>query len=52
MNKLRQEFFCPYCESWTDEENHEQGFHNNPNKADELQDYRVRLNGVIYLFLD
>jgi len=43
-----KEFFCPYCKLWINDGVHRQHHHNDPDDPDEVRDWRVRVDGVIY----
>jgi len=44
------EFFCPYCKLWITDTVHAQHFHHEDEdgECDEIRDWRVRVDGVVY----
>ena len=42
------EYYCPYCRAWINETVHRQHHHNDLDEPDEIRDWRVRSDGVVY----
>ena len=48
MIEVAYEFFCPYCRLWINDTCHRQHFHNDLDDPDDIRDWRVRVDGVVY----
>jgi hypothetical protein len=48
---MAEEYFCPYCRLWIDDTVHRQHHHNDPDEVDKTRDWRIRIDGVVYVVL-